>query len=177
MLKVLLVIVAVLVVCVVAVLAYAATRPDTFTIQRSATIKAPPERVFALLTDFPAWRQWSPWENLDPDLKRTYSGAPNGKGAVYEWEGNKAGAGRMEILDAPAPQKVTIKLDFRRPFEAHNTAEFTLQPQGDATAITWAMRGQNIFIGKVMSIFVDMDKMVGKDFEKGLQNLKAASET
>jgi uncharacterized protein YndB with AHSA1/START domain len=108
MLKALLVIVAVLVVCVVAVLAYAATKPDTFTIQRSATIKAPPERVFALLTDFPAWRQWSPWENLDPDLKRTYSGAPNGKGAVYEWEGNKAGAGRMEILDAPAPQKVTI---------------------------------------------------------------------
>ena len=177
MLKALLVIAAVLVVCVVAVLAYAATKPDTFTIQRSATIKAPPERVFGLINDFPSWRKWSPWEDIDPDLKRAYSGTPSGKGAVYEWDGTKAGAGRMEILDAPAPRKVTIKLDFIRPFEAHNTAEFTLQPQGDATAVTWAMRGKNIFIGKVMSIFMDMDKMVGKDFEKGLQSLKAASET
>jgi uncharacterized protein YndB with AHSA1/START domain len=177
MLKALLIVVAVLVVCVAAALAYAATRPDTFTVRRSATIKAPPERIFALINDFRSWGRWSPYEKLDPELKRTYSGAPAGKGAVYEWEGNsKVGAGRMEILDAPAPQKVTIRLDFKRPFEASNTAEFTLQPQGDATAVTWAMRGPSFFIGKLMSLFVDMDKMVGKDFETGLANLKAATE-
>lgn len=178
MLKAVLIIVAVLVVGVAAVLAYAATKPDTFTVQRTATIKAPPEKIFALINDFRSWGQWSPYEKLDPELKRTYSGAPNGKGAVYAWEGNsKVGAGRMEILDAPAPTKVTIKLDFFRPFEAHNTAEFTLKPQGDATAVTWAMQGPNLFIGKVMSIFVNMDAMVGKDFETGLANLRAASET
>jgi uncharacterized protein YndB with AHSA1/START domain len=178
MLKALLVIAIILVVCVAAVLAYAATKPDTFTLQRSATIKAPPERIFALINDFHSWPQWSPWEKLDPNLKRTFSGATSGKGAVYEWEGDKkVGAGRMEILDAPPPRQITIKLDFKRPFEANNTAEFTLQPQGDATAVTWVMRGKNIFIGKVMSIFVDMDKMVGKDFETGLANLKAATES
>jgi uncharacterized protein YndB with AHSA1/START domain len=177
MLKGLLIVVAVLVVCVAAVLAYAATRPDTFTLQRSATIKAPPERIFALINDFHSWPQWSPWEKLDPELKRSYGGAESGKGAIYEWEGNnKVGAGRMEILEAPAPRQVTIRLDFKRPFEANNTAEFMLQPQGDTTAVTWVMRGKNVFIGKVMSLFVDMDKMVGKDFETGLANLKAATE-
>jgi hypothetical protein len=178
MLKALIIIGVVLVACVAAVLAYAATKPDTFTVQRTASIKAPPEKIFTLINDFRSWGQWSPYEKLDPELKRTYSGAPSGKGAVYAWEGNSnVGAGRMEILDAPAPSKVTIKLDFFRPFEANNTAEFTMVPQGDATTVTWAMRGPNLFIGKVMSVFINVDRMVGKDFETGLANLKAAAES
>ena len=176
MLKALLVIAVVLVVCVVALLAYAATKPDTFTIQRSATIKAPPERVFALINDFTSWRKWSPWEEIDPDLERNYSGAPSGKGAIYEWDGKKAGAGRMEIMDAPAPQKVTIKLDFIAPFKANNMAEFRLEPQDGVTTVTWAVSGPQPYMAKLMSTFCDMDEMIGKDFEAGLVDLKRAAE-
>jgi hypothetical protein len=171
------IIVVLLIVAVAAVLAFAATRPDTFRVARSAGINAPAEKIFPFINDFHRWTAWSPYEKLDPELVRTYSGAESGKGAVYAWEGNnKVGAGRMEIVDAPPPSKVTIKLDFLRPFEAHNTAEFTLVPAGDATTVTWAMDGQNLFIGKVMSIFIDMDNMVGKDFATGLANLKAVAE-
>jgi hypothetical protein len=114
---------------------------------------------------------------LDPALTRTYSGADKGKGAVYEWEGNKkVGQGRMEITDASSPSKITIKLDFIKPFQAHNTAEFTLAGQGDSTAITWAMDGQQPFMFKVMGLFFSMDKMIGKDFETGLANLKSITE-
>jgi hypothetical protein len=114
---------------------------------------------------------------MDPDLKRTYGGAARGRGAVYAWEGNrKVGQGRMEIVDAPVPSRVTIRLDFLKPFEAHNTAEFTLVPQGDVTEVTWAMTGPNLFMGKVMGLFVDMDRMIGRDFERGLANLKAVAE-
>lgn len=167
----------VVVVVIAGVLGYAATRPDSFRLERSAVIKAPPEKVFALISDFHAWVSWSPWEKLDPDLMRTYGGAASGKGAVYAWEGNgKAGSGRMEIIDAPAPSRITIRLDFIKPFEAHNTAEFSLQAQGDATTLTWAMYGPQPFIAKLMSLFFSMDKMVGKDFEAGLANLKALAE-
>jgi uncharacterized protein YndB with AHSA1/START domain len=177
MLKTIGIVALVLVLAVGAVLIYAATKPDTFRIQRAMGIKAPPEKIFALLNDFRRWTAWSPWEKLDPELKRTYSGAPSGPGAVYAWEGSrKVGAGRMEIIDAPPPSRVAIKLDFLRPFEAHNMAEFTLEPRGESTIVTWAMQGQNVFVGKVMSVFVDMDRMVGKDFETGLANLKAAAE-
>jgi hypothetical protein len=177
MLEALAVIALVLLVAVAGVLAFAAMKPSTFRVQRATSIKAPPETIFALVNDFRNWRAWSPWEKMDPALKRTYSGPESGKGAVYEWEGNnKVGKGRMEIIDAPAPSKVAIKLDFLKPFEAHNTAEFTLVPKGDATDVTWAMHGPNLFIGKVMSVFVSMDRMVGKDFEAGLANLKAAAE-
>jgi Polyketide cyclase / dehydrase and lipid transport len=177
MLKTVVIIVVVLIVAVAAVLAYATTKPDTFRVQRSASIKAPADKIFPLINDFHSWAAWSPYEKLDPELKRTYSGAPSGKGAVYAWEGNnKVGAGRMEIVDAPPPSKVAIKLDFLRPFEAHNTAEFTLAPAGDATTVTWAMDGQNLYVGKVMSIFVDMDDMIGKDFATGLANLKNLAE-
>jgi uncharacterized protein YndB with AHSA1/START domain len=175
--KVLAIIAVVLLVAVAAVLVLAVTKPDTFRIERATSIKAPPEKVFALIDDFRNWRAWSPWERMDPNLKRTYSGAERGKGAVYEWEGNsKIGQGRMEILDAPPPSKVAIKLDFLKPFEAHNTAEFTLAPRGDATDVTWAMHGPNLFIGKLMSVFMSMDRMVGKDFERGLASMKAAAE-
>jgi uncharacterized protein YndB with AHSA1/START domain len=158
------------------VLIYAATKPDSFRLERSAAIKAPPEKISAYLIDFKQWAAWSPWEGKDPAMKRTFSGAASGKGAVYGWEGNKnVGTGRMEILDVQ-PQKVTIKLDFLAPFEAHNTTEYALEPQGDSTKVTWAMFGPSNYMSKVMSVFMSMDKMVGPDFEAGLAKLKAAAE-
>ena len=167
----------VIVLLIVVILGLAATKPDTFRVERSTLIQAPADRVYAQLEDFHRWSAWSPWEKLDPALKRTYSGAENGVGAVYAWEGNsKVGQGRMEIREAVPASKVEIQLDFLKPFEAHNTADFTLAPQGDSTQVTWAMTGPNNFLGKVMSVFVSMDSMVGKDFETGLANLKAAAE-
>jgi len=167
----------VVVVAIAAFLAFAATKPDTFQVQRSTVIKAPPDKIFALIQDFHHWGVWSPYEKRDPDMKRTYGGPESGKGSMYAWEGNsKVGAGRMEILDATAPSKVTIKLDFIKPFEGHNTAEFTMIPQGDATNVTWAMYGPNPYIAKVMQSVFNMDEMIGKDFADGLANLKTAAE-
>jgi uncharacterized protein YndB with AHSA1/START domain len=167
----------VVVVLVAALLAFAATRPDSFRVQRSASIKAAPEKVYPLIADFRSWSAWSPWEKLDPAMKRTHSGAASGNGAVYAWEGNReVGAGRMEIVEAAPPSRIRIKLDFLQPFEAHNFAEFTLAPAGDGTTVTWAMYGPNTFLSNLMSVFVSMDGMVGGYFESGLANLKAASE-
>ena len=167
----------VIVVLIAAVLGLAATKPDRFRVERSATIKAPPEKVFALINDFHHWGQWSPWEKLDPAMKRTHSGAPSGKGAIYEWEGNsQVGAGRMEITEPTPPTKVLIKLDFIKPIEGHNMAEFTLRPQGDSTQLTWAMHGPTPFVSKLVQVFASMDRLIGKDFETGLANLKAAAE-
>lgn len=166
-----------LVVVVLALLAFAATRPDTFRVERSTTIKAPPAKVFALLNDFQKFGAWSPWEKLDPAMKRTFSGPASGPGSVYAWEGNDAvGAGRMEILQTVPDSKVVIKLDFLKPFEAHNTTEHTLQSQGDQTTITWAMFGPHPYLMRVIGLFVSMDSMVGKDFEQGLANLKRVAE-
>lgn len=178
MVKTIAIVIAVLVVVpLAAVLILAATKPDTFRVERATSIKAPAEKIFPLIADFHGWGAWSPYEKLDPAMKRTFSGAANGKGAVYEWDSDgKAGRGRMEITDAPAPSKVAIKLDFFKPFEAHNIAEFTLEPKGDSTNVTWAMHGPNLYIGKVMSIFFNMDSMIGKDFETGLANMKALAE-
>jgi uncharacterized protein YndB with AHSA1/START domain len=177
MLKVIAIVVAVIVVLILGVLGYAATRPDKFRIQRSTTIKAPADKIFPLINDYHRWTSWSPYEKLDPDMKRTYSGADSGKGAVYEWEGNsKVGQGRMEILETTSPSRVTIKLDFIKPFEGHSTAEFTLEPQGDGTNVTWAMDGTNSLMGKVMHLFINMDNMIGKQFEEGLANLKTVTE-
>jgi len=165
------------VVLLAALLVFAATRPDTFRVQRATNIKAPPEKIFPLIADFHSWGSWSPWEKLDPAMKRTHSGAANGKGAVYAWEGSgKVGAGRMEITQSSPPSRVIIKLDFIKPFEGHNIAEFALQAQGDSTNLTWAMHGPNPYIAKVMQIFFSMDSMVGKDFEAGLANMKAIAE-
>ena len=159
------------------ILILAAAKPDRFRVQRAITVKAPPERIFPLINDFHQWGTWSPYEHRDPAMKRTYSGAESGKGAVYAWEGNKnVGSGRMEILDASAPSKIVIKLDFFTPFEAHNTAEFTMLPQGDATSLTWLMHGPAPFMSKVMQVFMNMDKMIGKDFEAGLAKLKKLTE-
>jgi uncharacterized protein YndB with AHSA1/START domain len=167
----------IVVVLLAALLGFAATRPDTFRVQRATSIKAPPEKIFALINDFHSWGSWSPWEKMDPTMKRTHSGAANGKGAVYEWEGNnKVGKGRMEIMDTSPPSKVTIKLDFVKPFEGHNIAEFTLEAKGDSTNVTWAMYGPNPYIAKLIHMFFNMDNMIGKDFETGLANLKTVAE-
>ena len=171
----------VLAIAIAAVLILAATKPDAFSVERTIDVKAPPDRIFPLINDFHQWVSWSPYENKDPAMKRSYSGAESGKGAVYGWEGNKnVGSGRMEILDAQAPSKIIINLDFFTPFEGHNTAEFTMLPQGDATnvttEVTWLMHGPSRFIGKVMHVFINMDRMVGKDFEIGLANLKRLAE-
>jgi uncharacterized protein YndB with AHSA1/START domain len=167
----------VVVVVIAGVLAFAMTKPDTFSVQRSASIKAPPEKIFAVVNDFHRWTEWSPWEKLDPAMKRTLSGAPSGKGTVYAWEGNgKAGAGRMEILESVPSTKVAIQLDFIKPFEGHNITAFTLVPQGDTTTLNWTMTGPTPFISKLMQVFVNMDTMIGKDFEAGLANLKALTE-
>jgi len=160
-----------------ALLIYAATQPDTFRIQRAASIKAPPERIFAVLNDFMRWESWSPWEKKDPAMKRTFSAVTSGKGAVYAWEGNRdVGQGRMEIAESVASSKVVIKLDFVKPFETHNIVEFTLEPKGDSTDVTWAMEGPMLYISKLITVFVSMDSMAGKDFETGLANLKAVAE-
>ena len=162
---------------VVVVLGLAAMKPDTFSVKRTISIKAPPEKVAALITDFHQWGSWSPWEHLDPAMKRTFTGPASGKGAIYEWEGNKeVGKGRMEIMDASTPAKTVIKLDFLQPFESHNTTEFTLVPQGDMTNVSWDMTGPMPFISKIMSVFASMDSMIGKDFEKGLSNMKSVAE-
>lgn len=162
---------------VAAILLFAMTKPDSFEVERSARIAAAPEAIFPYLDDFHRWGEWSPWEKMDPGMTRTFSGAASGVGAVYAWQGNKqVGEGRMEILESVAPSKVVLALDFLAPFEAHNTTEFTLTPGADSTTVIWRMSGPNTFLGKVMSIFVSMDKMVGPDFEAGLANLKAAAE-
>ena len=177
MFKIIKIIGIVVVVLIAAVLGFAMTKPDSFSVQRTANIKAPPGKIFPLIIDLHSWGSWSPWEKLDPTMKRTYSGAESGKGAVYEWEGNaKIGTGRMEIVDATPPSKVAIKLDFLKPIEGHNIAEFTLEPQGDSTNVTWIMRGPAPFISKVIQVFVSMDSMVGKDFDAGLANLKTIAE-
>jgi hypothetical protein len=166
----------VLVVLVVALLIYASTRPDRFRIERSTLIQAPAGKIAGILGDFRRWKEWSPWETRDPALQRTLSGPATGKGAVYEWQGNKdVGRGRMEILDL-SDALVRIKLDFFSPFEAHNTAEYVLQPEGGGTRVTWAMFGPSPLMSKVVGVFMNMDRMVGKDFETGLANLKSISE-
>lgn len=171
-------IVVILIVAVAAVLIYAATRPGSFHVERSLAIKAPPEKIFPLIDDFHKWAAWSPYEKLDPNMARTIGGADSGKGATYAWSGNgKAGAGRMEITDATAPSAIVIKLDFTKPFETSNVLTFTLKPEGDGTNVTWAMDGPSPYVAKVMGIFVNMDTMIGKDFETGLGSLKAAAES
>ncbi len=172
------VIVILIVAMVAGVLGFAATKPNHFRVQRATRIKAPPEKIFALVDDLRAHGRWSPWEKKDPAMKRTYSGAASGVGAVYEWEGNKnIGKGRMEIAEVSPPSKITFKLDFIKPFEAHNMAEFTLDARGDATEVTWAIVGPIPLLWKVMSLFCSMDKMIGREFETGLANLKAITET
>jgi uncharacterized protein YndB with AHSA1/START domain len=172
------VIVAVIVVLAIAViLILAAAKPDTFRVVRATSIKAPPAEIFPAINDFRKWAEWSPYEKKDPAMKRAFSDPASGKGATYAWEGNKnIGIGSMEITDSQSPSKVALKLDFTKPFEAHNTVVFSLEPRGESTLVTWAMQGPVPFIAKIMHVVLNIDKMVGKDFEIGLANLKVLTE-
>jgi len=177
MFEVIVTIAVILAIAIAAILVLAATKPNTLRVQRSVGINAPPERIFPLISDFHQWLTWSPYEQKDPAMKRTYSGAERGKGAAYAWDGNKnVGSGRMEILDASAPSKIVIKLDFFKPFEGHNTAEFTMLPQGDGTHVTWVMHGPANFMSRLIQVFMNLDSMIGRDFEAGLANLKKLTE-
>jgi Polyketide cyclase / dehydrase and lipid transport len=181
MFEIIAIIAVVLAIAIAVVLILAATKPARFSVLRATSVKAPPEKIFPLINDFHQWGTWSPYENKDPAMKRSYSGAESGKGAVYAWDGNKnVGSGRMEILEASVPSKIVIKLDFFTPFEGHNTAEFTMLSQGDATNlttdVTWLMHGPAPFMSKVMQVFMNIDNMIGKDFEIGLANLKRLTE-
>jgi hypothetical protein len=169
-------VVGLIVLAVAGVLIYAATKPDTFRVARTTSIKAPPEKIMPRLVDLRRQGEWSPWEHKDPQMKRTYSGAPSGKGAVYEWAGNKdIGSGRMEVLEV-SPTRIVYKLDFLSPFEAHNMAELVLVPQGDSTAVTWMIYGPAPYVARIMHTFFNMDRMIGHEFETGLATLKTLSE-
>jgi uncharacterized protein YndB with AHSA1/START domain len=152
--------------------------PDTFTIQRSRVIDAPAERLYALIEDFHAWASWSPWEKLDPQMKKTFSGPDKGVGAGYAWEGNKkAGLGSMRIVEAQPPARLGVDLHFIKPFPAKNRIDFVLTPVAGGVEVTWTMTGESTLMLKVMGLFMSMDKMVGKDFEEGLANLQRVAET
>ena len=166
-----------LAVAVVLFLIVVAMQPSKFRIVRSATIAAPPEAVFEQVNNFRKWRPWSPWEKKDPALKRSYEGPAAGPGSVYSWVGNKeVGEGRMTLTESRPGEFVRIKLEFFKPFAATNATEFSFEPKGDQTVVTWAMNGKNNFACKAFCMFVDMDKMVGSDFEKGLAAIKAIAE-
>jgi hypothetical protein len=150
---------------------------DTYTVVRSANIDATPDRIYEQLADFHNWTSWSPWEDVDPDLARTYSGAPSGTGAVYAWSGNrKAGQGRMEITEVVEPSRVQIDLLFEKPWKARNETVFIIEPDGAGSRVTWEMTGKKTLMTKVMGVFTSMDKMIGPDFEKGLTRLRAKVE-
>jgi hypothetical protein len=162
---------------IIGVLVAAAMKPDEFRMQRSTRVNAPADQIFPHINDLRRWVAWSPFEKLDPAMKKSYSGAPSGPGAVYEWEGNsKAGKGRMEITRVTEPSEVVIKLDFIKPFEGHNVTTFTMMPTATGTDVTWAMAGPTPFTAKIFHVFVNMDRMLGKDFDEGLANLKRISE-
>ena len=165
-------VIAALIVVVLAV----ATRPDRFQVQRSATIQASAEGIFPLIEDLRRLNTWNPFVKKDPDSKGLYSGPARGKGATYAFEGGSGGSGRIEILDTAAPSRVAMRLTMIKPLAAENDIAFILDPQGSATRVTWAMDGQVPFIGKVLHIFIDMDRMVGRDVEAGLADLKAQAE-
>jgi len=150
---------------------------DTYTVERTTIINAPADKVYAQIVDFRNWRAWSPWDDLDPDMKRSYSGPDSGVGASYAWSGNrKAGDGQMKITEAVEPSSVQIALDFLKPFKSSSTTTFNLKPQGEATEVTWTMTGPKTLMTRVIGVFKSMDKMVGPDFEKGLTKLKGATE-
>ncbi|MBK7858183.1 MAG: SRPBCC family protein [Archangiaceae bacterium] len=169
-------ILAVVAVLVVAFLGFVATRPSEFTISRSASLAAPQPAVHALVNDFHQWARWSPWDQMDPSMKREYSGPASGVGSSYAWSGNdKVGEGRMTILGS-TPEKIEIKLEFIKPFAATNVTAFSFAPEGAGTKVQWSMNGHNNFMAKGFGVFMDMDKLVGADFEKGLASMATAAQ-
>jgi hypothetical protein len=162
---------------VVGVLIYASTKPDSFRVERSISIAAPADKIFPLVNDFHQWEAWSPWEKIDPSLKRSYTGSAAGKGAAYGWEGNRdIGSGKMEIAESIPHSKVVINLHFLKPFEARNTVEFVLQPQANGTLLTQAMYGPSPLMSKIMGLVFSMEKMVGGKYEEGLASIKTLAE-
>ena len=154
-----------------------ATRPADFVVQRSATLPVPADVAFPLVNDFHRWNEWSPWDKMDPQMKTTHTGPESGTGASYAWVGNdQVGEGRMTIVESKANELVRIKLEFLKPWTATNTTTFTFKPTEGGTEVTWAMTGTNDFMGKAFSLFMNMDSMVGGDFEKGLASMKTAAE-
>lgn len=177
MLTIVTVIAVLLAIAIAVVLVLASGKPDDFRYERSTMVNAPADRIFPFVSDFKKWIVWSPYETKDPDMKRTYGETTEGVGAVYAWDGNKEiGSGRMEIADATQPSLIRIKLDVFRPMKANNIAEFIFTPAEGGTRVTWAMNGKSHFMAKVVCVFLNVDKMVGNDFDKGLQALKAAAE-
>ncbi len=166
-----------IVLAIAGVLAYAASRPDTFRVQRSASIEATAERLYPLINDMRQFNTWNPYNLKDPNVEGTYRGPASGPGAGYDFQGNKdVGKGSIQIVESSPPQKVTMKLDMIEPFEGHNTVEFTLAPNGATTEVTWAMHGPSPFMAKLVGVFMNMDRMIGRDFEAGLANLRAKAE-
>ena len=164
-------------IAIVLFLGYAATRPSQYRVARSASVNAPASVVYQQVSDFHRWEAWSPWEKLDSAMKKTFSGPESGKGAGYAWAGNaKVGEGKMAILDAEPDRRVEIRLEFIKPFAGVSQTVFAFAPKGEATEVTWAMAGTNNFVAKVFGVFMDLDKAIGGDFERGLANLKAVSE-
>ena len=166
----------VLVILAVIVVLLGLSKPNTFQVRRSLAINAPAARIFPLIDDFHAWTRWSPWENIDADLARTYSGPDRGRGAAYAWEGKKSGAGSMLITDSREPDLIVIKLDFTKPMVAHNTTEFRLTEAGGTSQVEWVMYGPMPFMHRVMSTVFNMDKLVGGQFAQGLAKMKAVVE-
>lgn len=165
-----------IVVFIVAVLVLASGKPETFRVQRQATVQAPPEKIFPLINDYKQWAAWSPWEKKDPAMKRSFSGPAAGKGAAYAWESKEVGVGDMLITESQPSSLVRIDLNFSKPFEAHNKVVFSIQPQAGGSVVSWEMAGPAPLISRVMQVFFNIDKMVGKDFEDGLAAMKAAAE-
>jgi hypothetical protein len=162
---------------VIGLIVVAALQPADFRISRRLAIAAPAATIFPHVNDLSRWRAWSPWENIDPDLKRAYEGPASGEGASYAWAGNsKVGEGRMTITDSRPSDKVQLRLEFVKPFKATNMADFTFEPDGKGTVVTWSMTGRNNFMAKAFSLLMNMDKLIGKDFEKGLSGLKSIAE-
>jgi uncharacterized protein YndB with AHSA1/START domain len=175
MLKKILIAAAILILALVVVIA---TRPGTFLVTRSTTISAPPETVYNQVNELRQWESWNPWGKIDPNMKLTYAGPAAGVGASYAWVGNRdVGEGRATITDTRANERVQLKLEFFKPMAGVSTAEFTFKPQGNQTAVTWSMSGKNNFIAKAFCLFMNMDQMIGGQFEKGLADLKSAAET
>ena len=166
-----------LAVLVAGILAYASTRPDMFEMSRSISIKAPPAKIFPHIDNLHSFNRWNPFLRKDMAAKLTYSGPDSGKGAAHAWEGNShVGKGRVEITESSVPSKIVMRLDTVRPMEGHNRVEFTLEPSGETTTVAWSMQGKQPLIGKVVTMFIDCEKMVGRDFEQGLTDLKVIAE-
>ena len=175
--KILVWIVVIVVVLVIAFVCIVALQPTHYHVERSATVNAPAPVVFAQVNDFHKWEAWSPWAKLDPSMKQNFEGAPAGNGAIYSWAGNsQVGEGRMTITDSHPSDLIKIKLEFIKPWTATNATNFTFTPQGNQTAVKWTMDGDNNFIGKAFGLFMNMDKMIGGDFEKGLAQMKSVAE-